>query len=99
MHTDDPDAPVGVYAVCSAAMPAQPAVQPVSWVPPEVPVRLLAKARKLDADHRAATGKPISRDALRARMRIGRDRASALTAATRAEAAARTEPGLLQRAA
>jgi hypothetical protein len=55
-----------------------------------------ARARKLDADHRAATGRPISRDALRAQMRIGRDRASALTATIRAEAAAKAEPGSLQ---
>ena len=39
--------------------------------------------------HRAETGRPISRDNLRARLRIGRDRASALVAAVRAEAAAR----------
>jgi hypothetical protein len=89
-----------VYAVCSVARPAQPAIQPVSWVPPEVPVRLLAQARKLDANHRTATGRPISRDALRAQMRIGRDRASALIAAVRAEAAAaKAGPGPLQAAA
>jgi hypothetical protein len=57
-----------VYAVCSAA--PQPAPEPV----PDV--ELLARARQLDAEHRAATGRPISRDTLRAQLRIGRDRAA-----------------------
>jgi hypothetical protein len=53
---------------------------------------LLAVTRELDAEHRVATGRPISRDTLRARLRIGRDRAGALVAAVRNEAAAKTGP-------
>jgi hypothetical protein len=52
-----------------------------------LPAGLLARARDLDAEHRAETGRPISRDTLRARLRIGRDKASALVTAIRAEAA------------
>ena len=33
-----------------------------------------ARLRELDAEHREATGRPISRDTLREQMRIGRDR-------------------------
>ena len=55
---------------------------------PVIPVALLTRARELDAGHRAATARPISRDTLRAQLRIGRDRASALVATIRAEAAA-----------
>jgi hypothetical protein len=39
---------------------------------------LLSRARVLDADHRARTGRPISRDILRAELSIARDRAAAL---------------------
>ena len=59
---------------------------PETRVPPVFPVKLLAQARKLDAEHRLATGRPISRDTLRAQLRIGRDRASALIATIRADA-------------
>jgi hypothetical protein len=78
--------PRQVHAVCSATTQPQPEPKPVTSVPPVLPGSLLAQARKLDADHRTASGKPISRDNLHARMRIGRDRASALIAAVRAEA-------------
>jgi hypothetical protein len=89
-----------VYAVCSVTTPARPEPQPAPWVPPAVPVALLAQARTLDAGHRAATGRPISRDALRAQMRIGRDRASALIAAVRADPAVTgAGPGSLRPAA
>jgi hypothetical protein len=44
-----------------------------------------------------AAGRPISRDNLRAQLRIGRDRASALVAVVRAEAAG--EPRTLPQAA
>jgi hypothetical protein len=76
-----------VYAVCSQTVTAEP--EPASGKPlPVVPSEdLLARARELDAEHRAATGRPISRDTLRGQMRIGRDRASALVAAVRAEVA------------
>jgi hypothetical protein len=53
-----------------------------------IPPGLLARTRELDAEHREATGRPISRDTLRTRLKIGRDRASALIAAVRAEASA-----------
>lgn len=74
-----------VYAVCPP-VPEQPEAPPALVRPPVLPAALLARARDLDAEHRAATGKPISRDTLRERLRIGRDRASALVAAVRAEA-------------
>lgn len=74
-----------IYAACLAAVPPQP-VTPTPAV--ELPGDLLARARELDAEHRVATGRPISRDTLREQMRIGRDRASALVATVRAEAAA-----------
>jgi hypothetical protein len=86
-----------IHAVCPPV--ARP--EPVSRQRPELasaqatpvlPAGLLARARVLDAAHRAETGRPISRDNLRARLRIGRDRASALVAAVRAEAAARAAP-------
>jgi hypothetical protein len=64
-----------------------------------IPSGLLARTRELDAEHRAATGRPISRDKLRACLCIGRDRAGALIAAVRAEAAAGARPVQLQQAA
>ena len=64
-----------------------------------LPARQLARTRELDAEHRAATGRPISRDALRARLQIGRDRAGDLVRAVRAEAAAAAGPALQQQAA
>ncbi|WP_300613452.1 hypothetical protein [Trebonia sp.] len=73
-----------IYSVCLPAASPHPAARPET----ELPGDLLARARELDAGHRAATGRPISRDRLREQMRIGRDRASALVAAVRAEAAA-----------
>jgi hypothetical protein len=76
-----------IYAACPPA-PHQPQAPPATGLPPVIPAALLARARDLDAQHRAATGRPISRDTLREQLRIGRDRASALIAAVRAEAAA-----------
>jgi hypothetical protein len=64
-----------------------------------LPAGLLARARVLDAAHRAETGRPISRDKLRARLKIGRDRASALVAAVRTEATARAAPREVTQAA
>ena len=88
-----------IYAVCTPAAPAQPKARPDTELPPVLPVGLLARARELDAEHRAATGRPISRDTLRARLRIGRDRASALVVTVRAEvAAAAAEPAPLRAA-
>ena len=80
-----------IYAVCPpVARPESAARQELGHAPakPVLPAGLLARARDLDAAHRAETGRPISRDNLRAQLRIGRDRASALVAAVRAEAAA-----------
>ena len=57
---------------------------------------LLTRTRELNAAHRAATGRPISRDNLRAQLRIGRDRASALVTAVRAEPHQTTEERTLQ---
>jgi hypothetical protein len=85
-----------IHAVCPpVARPAPVTGQQPGPAPrqaPVLPTGLLARARVLDAAHRAETGKPISRDNLRARLRIGRDRASALVAAVRAEATARATP-------
>jgi hypothetical protein len=80
-----------IYIVCSP-MPEQPEAQPSIIQSPVLPGVLLARARDLDAAHRATTGKPISRDTLRARLRIGRNRAGALVAAVRAETAAAAGP-------
>ncbi len=105
MRTDDPVAPADARPPASGeaftrraiTITTAPVVGFASEVPPALPESLLAQARKLDAGHRAVTGRPISRDALRAQMRIGRGHASALTAAVRAEAtAAKAEPGSLQ---
>ena len=91
-----------IYAVCqtAASEPSAPQQQKAAHhAMPVLPARMLARTRELDAEHRAATGRPISRDALRVQLRIGRDRASALVAAVRAEAAAAAGPTPLQQAA
>lgn len=82
-----------IHAVCPPALPPLPdtAKKPEPARAdglPRLPAGLLARARDLDAAHRAETGRPISRDTLRARLRIGRDKASALVAMVRAEAPA-----------
>jgi hypothetical protein len=76
-----------IYAVCPPSAPAPRASSPSSKLIPVLPSDLLARARELDFEHRAATGRPISRDNLRDKMRIGRDRASTLVAVVRAETA------------
>jgi hypothetical protein len=81
-----------INAVCSSAAREMTAERPqASSAAParsaDLPTRLLARARELDDEHRAATGRPISRDNLRERLQIGRERASDLIAAVRAEAA------------
>jgi hypothetical protein len=84
-----------IYAVCRAAAPEPTAprnTEAAQRATAVIPARQLARTRELDAEHRAETGRPISRDALRANLRIGRDRAGALVAAVRAEAAARNGP-------
>jgi hypothetical protein len=88
-----------IYAVCSPTAPAQPEARPETELPPVLPANLLARARELDAEHHADTGRPISRDTLRAQLRIGRGRASLLVATVRAEvAAAEAEPAPLRAA-
>ena len=92
-----------ISVVCSRAAPAtttpeKPQARQAAAEPAVVPARQLALTRELDAEHREATGRPISRDNLRARLGIGTDRASALVAAVRAEAAARTPSPLPQAA-
>lgn len=52
-----------------------------------LPARLLARARELDAEHRAETGGPIRRNTLRLPLQIGRDRAGDLVHAVPAETA------------
>jgi hypothetical protein len=86
-----------IHAVCLPAAPEKAAALHERQTAPAaassvLPPGLLARTRELDAEHRAETGRPISRDNLRARLRIGRDRASALVAAVRAEAAAGPKP-------
>lgn len=87
-----------IFAVCSPPADVQPEHRPSAGLTPALPSDLLARARELDAKHRAATGRPISRDTLRAQMRIGRDRAGAMIAVVRAEATAKIESGQLQAA-
>jgi len=86
-----------VHAVCPPPAPCQP--QPAAVRLPVLPPGLLARTRELDAAHRAATGRPISRDTLRTQLRIGRDRASALVTAVRKEARQGAEERTLQPAA
>jgi hypothetical protein len=80
-----------IYAVCSPAAPTQSEPRASAGPPPIVPADLLVRAREFDAEHRATAGRPISRDTLRDRLRIGRDRASAIVTVIRAEAAAEVE--------
>jgi hypothetical protein len=80
------------------AAPSEPEVASSRPQSVALPARLVARARELDAEHRAETGRPISRDTLRAQLRIGRDRAGSLVAAVRAESAARAAPALAQTA-
>lgn len=65
---------------------------PKPVVAPAQPDELLASAIRLDAEHRAATGRPISRDTLRAQLRIGRDKAAALVATVRLQHGPASQP-------
>ena len=57
-------------SVASEPTTEQPQAGPAATARPVViPAGLLARTRELDAEHRAATGRPISRDTLRARLR------------------------------
>lgn len=80
-----------IYTICSPLTPVQQQSHRPDELNPILPIDLLARARELDAKHRAATGRPISRDTLRAQMRIGRDRADAIVALVRAEVGAERE--------
>jgi hypothetical protein len=75
-----------IYAVCGPVSREHPEATSAARQHPVIPVALLARARELDSGHRAATGRPISRDTLREQLRIGRDRAGVLVATVRAEA-------------
>jgi hypothetical protein len=86
IHAVCPPAPQPCPGTADKPEPGRAATLPV------LPAGLLASARALDTAHRAETGRPISRDTLRARLRIGRDKASALIAAVRAETATGTDP-------
>lgn len=77
-----------IYAVCSPIATAQPEARAGTPIGSSLPEDLVARARELDAEHRSATGRPISRDTLREQLRIGRDRAGAIVAAIRAESGA-----------
>lgn len=93
-----------IHAVCPPVARPEPASRQrpelaPAQATPVLPAGLLARARVLDAAHRAETDRPISRDNLRARLRIGRDRASALVAAVRAETTARDAPREVTQAA
>jgi hypothetical protein len=87
-----------IYAVCSPTAAPRPEPRLATGLTPSIPSDLVARARELDAEHREATGRPISRDTLREQMRIGRDRASAIVAVVRAERAAEVKPGQLRAA-
>jgi hypothetical protein len=87
-----------IYAVCSPPVSVQPEPRAATGLPPVLPADLLARARELDAKHRAATGRPISRDTLREQLRIGRDRAGAIVAVVRTEVAIDAESGQLRAA-
>jgi hypothetical protein len=88
-----------IYTVCSSTAPTQPKLRAATGLTPMLPRDLLARARELDAEHRAATdGRPISRDTLRDQMLIGRDRAGAIVAVVRAEAADEVKSSQLQAA-
>ena len=87
-----------IYAVCSPTAMGRSQSRLATRLSPSIPSDLVARARELDAEHREATGRPISRDTLREQMRIGRDRASAIVAVVRAERAAEVKPGQLRAA-
>jgi hypothetical protein len=76
-----------IYAVCSPSAAAQQESRFAIRLAPTPSADELARARELDAKHRGATGRPISRDILRDQMRIGRDRAGAIIAVIRTEGA------------
>jgi hypothetical protein len=79
LASDDPSAPSIQLDTTGDAAGTN---QPRSWT---VPQDLLAAARMLNAKHVMKTGRPISRDNLRAELSIGRDRAASIVKTLRAE--------------
>ena len=76
-----------IYAVGSMTAATQQGPRSATRLARTLSTDELARARELDAAHRAGTGRPISRDILRDQMRIGRDRAGAIIAVIRTEVA------------
>jgi hypothetical protein len=102
LHAAAQAEPEPAAASTEQAPPEAPGPETADAVPPasSEPVRagaleqasgpddsLLSRARELDIAHRRSTGRPISRDALRAELRIARDRAGELCQTLRVEAA------------
>jgi hypothetical protein len=58
----------GTVPAAAVAVPGPSAVVPDERT--TVPAELVARAKRLDAEHREATGRPISRDKLRARLKV-----------------------------
>ena len=91
-----------LYAVTQAApQPEQEhakqqeeaAGKPPVRAPVVLPAGLVERARMLDAEHRKAHGRPISRDKLKVTLAISTDRATALVGLIRAEHDATAAPG------
>jgi len=87
-----------MYTVTQAA-PREPGNQerevekPRAQAPVLLPVGLIERARKLDAEHQKAHARHISRDKLKAALAISTDRATALVSLIRAEPDATATPG------
>jgi hypothetical protein len=71
---------LGVPGWVAPLVPDGPAVpdQSVLSPPAALPAELVARARQLDAEHRAATGRGITRDQLRAKLQVSNARAGHL---------------------
>jgi hypothetical protein len=67
--------------------------KPRAQAPVLLPAGLVERARMLDAEHRKAHGRHISRDKLKAALAISTDRATALVSLIRAECDAAAAPG------
>jgi hypothetical protein len=75
-----------LLAALHGTVPTVPGLSPV--VPDEgttVPAELLARAKQLDQEHREATGRPISRDKLRAGLKVSNSVAGEALRAVRAQ--------------
>lgn len=80
-----PIAPDAAYALMDAVQPtpSAPEMQPVAEQLPEWMHSYIEDARRLDAAHREAHGRPIPLRALQSELRIGQRRAQELKAALR----------------